>query len=308
METRVLDDQVRAGVKNRQFVALSDGVTAYEWGGPEDGPKVVLIHGFTSPSFIWDYTFGPLTEAGFRVLRYDLFGRGYSDRPAIAYTADVFDRQLEELLQSQGVTEPVSLVGLSMGGAITIHFTDRHPERVARFALMAPAGFPIGDIPLKYRVLASPYVGEWIMKAFGDRVMLSSLATQVTSDPEKAQQFKRAYLEQMQYKGYKNAILSTLRHNPLLELEPVYRRVGQLQKPCMLFWGTNDNVVPYAHHERAQAAIPSIRFHSVPEGSHIANYELPDEVNPVLISFLREGAPLVVPEAEPGALAAGLIR
>jgi pimeloyl-ACP methyl ester carboxylesterase len=54
----------------------------------------VLIPGFSVPYVIWDPTFEDLVEKGFRVLRYDLFGRGYSDRPDAIYDLELFDRQL----------------------------------------------------------------------------------------------------------------------------------------------------------------------------------------------------------------------
>ena len=79
-ETEELNDTVRANTPG-SFVLLSDGYTHYELGGDENGEPVVLVHGFSVPYFIWDPTFDFLTKSGFRVLRYDLFGRGYSDRP-----------------------------------------------------------------------------------------------------------------------------------------------------------------------------------------------------------------------------------
>ena len=286
MEAVALTDEVRAQMPGKAFAALPGGVTHYEWTGPEDGPVVVLIHGFTSPSFIWDYQAGPLAENGFRVLRYDLYGRGLSDRPKVQYTADRFDRQLFELLDSQGVAKPVDLAGLSMGGAVVIHFIDRHPGRVRRFALFAPSGFPV-HVPLKYKALKVPGLGEWIMKALGDKTTLAGLKRQVRNDPEKSALFQRRYKEQMHYKGHKRALLSTLRHNPVTHLEDVYRRVGKKGHKGVLFWGTKDHVIPFEHHELVEAAIPSILFHAIDGGDHIANYETPEKVNEKLVEFLR---------------------
>ena len=134
-----LNDETRASLDGEDFIQLSDGWTHYRWNGPIDGPVVVFVHGFSSPMFIWERQAQALGEAGFRVLRFDLYGRGYSDRPDIAYDADLFDRQLLELIDKLGVVGPVDVVGLSMGGPITLRFVDRHPHRVRRFGLIAPA-------------------------------------------------------------------------------------------------------------------------------------------------------------------------
>lgn len=286
MERTPMDDAARAALPDEHFVKLSDGYTRYEWAGPEEGPVVVLVHGLTSPSFIWDEQMQPLADAGFRVLRYDLYGRGHSDRPAIRYDDQLYDRQLLELLDNQGITEPVRMVGLSMGGATTIRFADRHPERIERVALFAPAGFSL-DVPAAANILRVPGVGEWIVKAFGDMIIQRGVATRVAADPAMQERFVTKYLDQMQYKGYKYALLSTLRHNPLQNLGEDYARVGKQNKPCALFWGTDDAVVPYTHHERVAEAIPQIQFHAIEGVGHTANFEDPAAVNPLLIGFLK---------------------
>ncbi|MBI2149425.1 MAG: alpha/beta hydrolase, partial [Acidobacteria bacterium] len=89
---------------------MSDGYTHYELGGPADGRPVVLAAGFSVPYYIWDPTFKSLTAAGFRVLRYDYYGRGFSDRPAIPFTDDMYVRQLDELLKAVRMTAPFDLV------------------------------------------------------------------------------------------------------------------------------------------------------------------------------------------------------
>lgn len=100
----------------------------------------MLVHGFSVPQFIFEPTFTFLTEQGFRVLRYDLYGRGFSDRPDKRYDIDLYVGQLANLLDALEIREPVSLVGLSMGGPITATFTVRFPQRVRKLVLIDPVG------------------------------------------------------------------------------------------------------------------------------------------------------------------------
>ena len=140
-ETKVLDERTRAELGG-EYVKLSDGVVHYAFAGNEDAPAVVFVHGFSTPSFIWDQNINAVTEAGYSALRYDLYGRGYSDRPrGIDYNADLFVRQLSELIEAVGIATPVTLVGVSMGGAISVIFTERHPELVRALVLVDPLGF-----------------------------------------------------------------------------------------------------------------------------------------------------------------------
>ena len=98
-ESLALDDALRKS-RGGEYVQLSDGVTHYELTGPEDGPVVLLIHGGTIPHFAWDTQVPALVDAGFRVLRYTQFGRGYSDRPDATYEREFYQRQLRELLDA----------------------------------------------------------------------------------------------------------------------------------------------------------------------------------------------------------------
>jgi pimeloyl-ACP methyl ester carboxylesterase len=139
-ESLILDAEARSRASG-EFVALPDGMVHYEMAGPPGGQTVVLVHGFSIPYYIWDPTFGALVETGLRVLRYDLYGRGYSDRPDTVYDSDLFDRQLLGLLSALDVDRPVNLVGLSMGGPIAVVFTDRHPQMVHKLGLISATGY-----------------------------------------------------------------------------------------------------------------------------------------------------------------------
>lgn len=285
-ERIVIDETVRAEqFAGENFVKLSDGYTRFAWAGPEDGRVVVFVHGFSSPSFIWERQAEALASAGFRVLRYDLFGRGHSDRPDSDYDAELYHRQLVELLDSQGVTGPIDIVGLSMGGPITLRFVDREPDRVRSFGLIAPAGYG-ANVPAVANILRVPLLSNWILQAFGDRIILGSIGKAMNGEQD-ANALRAVYADQLRYHGYKRAIHRTLLNHQLLGLNDLFERVGRLEKPSILFWGDNDLVVPYENAEQVQKAIPSIEFHTIPGGSHTPNFESPDQVNGPLIAFLK---------------------
>ncbi|KZT74670.1 alpha/beta-hydrolase [Daedalea quercina L-15889] len=125
---------------NGEYVQLPHGRTRYWLLGPEDGVRVVLIHGLSTPSVTWQH-FGPyLAERGFRVLVYDLYGKGYTDAPKTAYHANIFVAQLALLLQYIK-WEHAHVMGFSMGGGITAAFAATLPHLVTgKLVLMASAG------------------------------------------------------------------------------------------------------------------------------------------------------------------------
>lgn len=283
-ETRELNEFTRQEASG-SFVQLSDGFTHYEVGNPEANETVLLVHGFSVPCFIFDATFKFLTQAGFRVARYDLFGRGFSDRPDTRYDIDLFVRQLGDLLDALRFTRPVSLVGLSTGGPITAAFTGRFPERVNKLVLIDP----VGAKPLPYapflKVVAMPFVGEAIfnlIRSDGIAVKISSFFNR-----ELVQEFQSRYLLALKYKGFRRAILSTIRSGMLDPVLDVYKRIDKMDKPVLLFWGRNDPTVPFKHSNLLRAAMPHMEFHAIENCGHIPHHEKPDEVNPILLEFLR---------------------
>ena len=93
-----MDAQARADAPG-EFAELSNGITHYQFHGPVDGPLVVCVHGLTTPSFVYEGLAKRLMERGYRVLVYDHYGRGYSDRPKGDQDRAFFVSHLEELLE-----------------------------------------------------------------------------------------------------------------------------------------------------------------------------------------------------------------
>jgi pimeloyl-ACP methyl ester carboxylesterase len=282
-ETHEINEITRRGADG-SFIALTDGVTHYELGGPENGNPVVLVHGFSGPYFIFDTTFEFLVNAGFRVLRYDLLGRGFSDRPHTEYNIQLFVRQLKELIDSLGLKK-INLIGLSMGGAITAAFISENPDYVVKHVLIDPAGAKRVSLPLILEMLKIPLFGELAFGLFGSVGMIKGIASDML-DQQTVEHFQNQYKTQMKFKGFKRAILSTVRNRMLESFYETYVRVGELKKPTLLFWGTKDKTIPFEHSEAVRQSIPHTEFHAIEDCGHIPHYERPEIVNPILLEFL----------------------
>jgi pimeloyl-ACP methyl ester carboxylesterase len=267
------------------FVSLTDGVTHYQLEGPAESPVVVLVHGFSVPYFIWDPTFDTLLEAGYRVLRYDLFGRGYSDRPFSQNGLALFDRQLVELLDALSIDQVHAVLGLSMGGVIAANFTVQHPGRTNSLGLFDPAGFPV-EFPFYFKLLRAPGLGELLFGMVGES-MFRKMAEDDFYDPVHIDMFVDQYLLQMQYKGFRRSLLATMRGDLLESGEVLYQKVGGMDIPVLLVWGELDRTVPFKFSQRVVDAIPQVEFHPISNSGHIPHYEHADQVNPILLEFLN---------------------
>lgn len=100
--------------------------------GPQDGPPVLLVHGFPQHWWEWRRHIGPLAADGYRVIVPDLRGAGWSDAPRGPYRkADMAD-DLAAVLESLGVG-PVKVAAHDWGGPVGFLLLLAHPERVSAF-------------------------------------------------------------------------------------------------------------------------------------------------------------------------------
>ena len=285
-ETKELNEDTRRSAGGA-FISLPNGITHYEMGGSESGEPIILIHGFSVPYFIYDPTFEFLTHSGFHVLRYDLFGRGFSDRPHARYNLDLFVQQLADLLDTLNFYRPVNLMGLSMGGPVAAAFAIRHAGRVDKLVLIDPLGAkPVSISPI-LTAAKIPIVGEVGFSLIGSEGLVRNIASDFF-DPALVKHFQAQYKMQMQYKGFKRAILSTIRNDMLGSFTHVYRALGKMDRDILLFWGRNDTTVPFEHSNDLRAVLPQVEFHVIENCGHIPHYEKPHEVQPILLEFLRK--------------------
>lgn len=283
-ERASLDAAARAAAPGK-FARLTDGVTHYELaGGNDDGRTVVLLAGATVPYYIWDSTAAALSGHGFRVLRYDYYGRGYSDRPVLRYDLATYDRQLTELLDTLGIHAPVDIGGVSMGGAIAASFADRHPDRVRTITLVDPAIGISGATPFPLRTV---FTGNLAL-TFG----ASSMARGQLDDfvhPERYPDWVSRYETQMRYKGFRRSILETQRHDVMKRPARSFQTLARSGIPMLLLWGKEDHTVPISFSDTIRAVFPHAEFHAIEGAGHLPHIEQAAVVDSILLEFLGSG-------------------
>ena len=276
------------------WVSLKEGNLYYRWHYPDEkvsnNETVVLVHGFSTPHFVWDGMKGFLLDAGYSVLVFDHYGRGYSERPRIKYTRDVFVQSLKELLDSQKISESVHLVGYSMGGPVVGHFTSEFPDMVESISLIAPAGF-MAENPTKDWWIMKPLVGDWFLNVFGSRLVFQG--NEEKSEPSREDPLalsKKEFIKkveiQMQYKGFINALLSTARNFNFFSTQEMFGDVGNLNKPILTIWGTEDEVVPFMGRKELTNYIPQSELLILEGGKHDITYAEPSMVGAAIRDFL----------------------
>jgi pimeloyl-ACP methyl ester carboxylesterase len=285
IETKDLDDTARTQAGG-SYVTLPEGVTHYELSGPEDGQVVVLLHGATIPMYGWDAQVEPLTKAGYRVLRYDLYGKGYSDRPSGDYSQAFYRKQLADLLDALKIKQPVDIIGHSMGGGLTMDFTANNPDRVKDVVLVAPMINSVkNDTSIK--LLKPPVLGEFLMRLIATK-SISERAAQLMQKSPKAAEYAKMFKDQTKYKGFEQATLAMFRSDATTDYTADYETVGKQDRNIMLIWGTADSDISAEMVQAIQKALPNVQFKQLEGAAHDPQVDVPDQVNSLILDFLKQ--------------------
>ncbi|KAH0842367.1 hypothetical protein FOPE_07496 [Fonsecaea pedrosoi] len=130
----------------RDVETTHGSIRVYEF-GPEDGRKVLLVHGISTPAIALGAVAHALVDSGCRVMLFDLFGRGYSDNPEdLPHDIRLFTTQILLVLASSPLSwtgkdsGKFTLIGYSLGGGIATTFASYFPNLIDSLILFAPAG------------------------------------------------------------------------------------------------------------------------------------------------------------------------
>ncbi|MFZ5964472.1 alpha/beta fold hydrolase [Thalassococcus sp. BH17M4-6] len=280
MRRRPVDAARRKAAPGR-FAKLSQGLTHYRWVGPPEGPVAVCVHGLTTPSFVWDGVAQALVAHGYRVLVYDLYGRGYSARPTGAQTPEFFTTQLRDLLDHLGVQRDVTLLGYSMGGVIGAAFADSHGARLRRLILLAPAGLGHAPDALTRWAMDWRGIGDWAFHLGFPRAFRRAVAAE-RGLPSSVPDICDQQLAQLETRGYVRAVLSSLRGCLRRPIPDIHRRLAQSGLPVVAIWGQDDKVIPLDAMDRLAQLNPQARQEVIAGAGHGLPYTHTDAVAHVL--------------------------
>jgi pimeloyl-ACP methyl ester carboxylesterase len=276
-EVKLMDANARKGVSG-SFIKLSDGITHFEKAGTGKNGVVVLVHGFSVPYFIWNGFFENLVKEGYQVIRYDEFGRGYSDRLNKNYTSTVYTQQLYDLIKGLSIKQPINLIGVSFGGIVSANFTLSYPNLVKKLVLIDP-------VSERNKTFGTELAFDEMMAKSSDARANGQLED--FKYPANFPHWVEDYKVQMQYKGTRNALVSTRFHYDSIPYLDRYKSLQNLQKPVLLIWGTEDHTVPLKYSDSIRSIL-NVQFLSISDAGHLPYLEKPIIANKELIDFLKK--------------------
>ena len=146
-----------------QEVNLSNGITTYKDIGDKSNKVIVLVHGATFGSLAYEEYINVFVENEYRVITYDQYGRGYSDRVYSDVSIELMEKQLKELIEHCEV-EDVILYGVSFGAAVAAKYAANNTENISFIGYQVPL-IDAANIPL-LSIVKIPLYGDLLTRRF----------------------------------------------------------------------------------------------------------------------------------------------
>ncbi len=244
------------------------------------GAAIVLIHGFSLDSRMWDPQFDALARHH-QVLRYDASGYGRSSVPDSPISGV---DELAALLRALGISR-AALLGMSMGGNVAINFTLKHPEVVA--ALITVGSTLDGYIMqkstrLRFRRVLAAVNDSGLAKA--KEIWLNDLLlTPVTRIAAIKAKIRQIVLEWPGAQFLRSTFADFLPLRP-----PAIRRLEGIRIPTLVLNGEHDDPSMLAIGDTIASRVPWAKRVIVPRSGHLVNLERPDEFNELVEDFIAD--------------------
>jgi pimeloyl-ACP methyl ester carboxylesterase len=264
--------------------------------GPEDGPLVILLHGFPEFWFGWRELIGPLAKAGFRVIAPDQRGYNLSAKPAgvAAYRLDLLADDIFALAEAVGRSR-FSLVGHDWGASVAWWMATRRPAPIARMAVLNaphPAIWrasmtedPAQRKKSRYvQMLRTPWLPELMIRAGGYDALAAAFKSSTRPDafgPEAMAAYQAAWRQP----GALTAMLNWYR--ALFAQDLPVPPAGSILVPTLVIWGDQDAFAEPGLAEASAALCAKAEVAHLSEATHWVAHDAPEQVSQRLIGFLK---------------------
>lgn len=257
----------------------SDGCKiSYTLQGASGGgaPKVALIHSLALDRSVWDGVVERIGDQA-EILTYDARGHGRSDHPHMPYSAELFARDLAELMDHIGWSK-AAVAGCSMGGCVAQAFGGLYPARAQGLALIDTSAWYGPEAPKQFRDRAAA------AKAKGMAALIDFQVTRWFSDkfppahPDLVKKFTDVFLAN-DFECYASTC-ALLGDADLRHYLPAFKM------PVAVIVGEEDYAAPVAMAKAIHEAIAGSSLRIIEGGRHLTPIECPDEITDEIVTLL----------------------
>jgi 3-oxoadipate enol-lactonase len=255
----------------------------YEIDGQDTGKgTIVLINGLADDLLSWGFQMPALSEAGYRVLRFDNRGIGQSDRPKGPYTSKMMAADAKALVDQLGISG-FHLMGVSMGGMIAQEYALAYPGDVRSVTLACTYGKADAFCQTMFAMWADIARKIDVPFVMRDVALWAFTGPFFEARPKDAADFAAAMA------ALDMSVDAYLAQLSVIQTHDASGRVGQIKAPTLVLAGAEDILIPVRLSRKLQAAIPNSQWKTVP-GGHACLWETPDPFNQAFLDFVRSAS------------------
>lgn len=270
----------REQITTGNFLKLSKGYTYYEYENVDSNNTLVFIHGFSVPSYIWDDSYYYAIEKGYKTIRLDLYGRGYSSNLDLDYTDDLFANQVIELLSELNIKK-ATLIGLSNGGRVISKIAYLKPGIVKELIYVSSSSFQEHKPP-KNKSVSGKEINDFIKNNYP---IISKGQMLDFKYPEKFMGWDTKYEKLLKYEGFAKALISTRKNHVNLDIENSF--INNSKIPFSTVWGDSDSVVVYSTFKsKLNKLMPNRNEYFISNSGHLPNMENKIEFENLLFNII----------------------
>ncbi len=290
---------------------IANGVRLhYVEAGPEDGPPVVLLHGFPEFWYSWRNQLPALADAGYHVVAPDMRGYNRSEKPhgIDAYRLSTLADDVAALVRTLD-TSVAHVVGHDWGGVVAWATAMAHPERVSTLAVLnAPHPLKyVRDLSLEqarrswYALLFQvPWLPERALAARDfatlERLFEEGVAVPDAFTDEDLRRYKVAFDRPGALESALNYYRAFGRGTVRKQLPGAIPLVGDrlvaspspIEVPTLVLWGERDPALSVDQTVGLERYVEDVRVERFPDASHWVQFDASDRVNEALLSFLGD--------------------
>lgn len=272
-----------------------------EAGSPGD-PLAVLLHGFPEFWYSWRHQIPALVGAGYHVIAPDMRGYNYSSKPKgiAAYRMQHLVDDIKALI-AHFEADSATVIAHDWGGVVGWSLPMVYPEIVERLAILnAPHPARYAELLQGWDQFSKawyamffqlPFLPELVLSA-NDYAALGQMFKSSTANPHAfSDEDIRRYQHAMRQPGaltaalnyYRASILGMLRRSS--PSQP--RETPRITCPTLLIWGEQDVALDIANTTELDQYVDNLRVEHIPQASHWVQVDAPEQVNTLLLDFLR---------------------
>ncbi len=271
--------------KQKGFAEVNGTMLYYEVAG--EGHPLVLNHGGLVDNHLWDSQFEEFAQH-FKVIRYDIRGFGDSGTLKSGMESYSMDQDLYSLLQFLGI-EKTYILGLSMGGTLTIDFTIQHPEMVDALITVGSglSGFELGEpdeeLKGKFAAMEEAFKSHDIAHAVEISLQLWTDGPHRT--PEQVDPQVRERVRVMTTHNFERDDDEDVQ--PQQMTPPAAGRLSEIHVPTLIIVGGQDMEKILTIADTLEKGIAGAKKVVIPAAAHHPNLEKPEEFTRTVINFLE---------------------